>query len=396
MNYSFNGVTKIITPTDAPVSGAITIDVQEIYSRWVDWLLTSDNSKYLLALRSVGGDPLPGSKKLGLTYFLMNGWKIRPYEADHVFTLNGNLYSEDGSSPFALTIGTFNVTIISSVSNLVDSTVQQLPEIEHNTFNQRVTIDVVNGVAGVAYPTGTPLQPVNNLTDAISIATTRGFGMFELLSDLTITTGQNVDEYMILSKNWLTVTIEAGVSLLNTNFQKVSLYGVMGGVWNVLIDCWAYDITNFSGWVRGGSIGNVSLSVGTLGFEFGGQSFFDDLVPLYPDTTSILTMNTDTSVSITNCADIVTLKSLTIDSTFICGLSEGVVIVDATCTGGDIAVSGIGLLTNNSAVFVDSTSLMNQTTVADAVLDEPLSEHQATGTIGKTLRQIKNTGEANL
>ena len=59
MTYSFDGVNKIITPTEAPVGGEISINVQEIYSRWIDWFLTSDNSKYLMAMRAVGGDPLP-------------------------------------------------------------------------------------------------------------------------------------------------------------------------------------------------------------------------------------------------------------------------------------------------------------------------------------------------
>ena len=44
MNFNFDGVNKIITPIDAPVSGIITVDVQDIYSRWVDWFLSSDNS----------------------------------------------------------------------------------------------------------------------------------------------------------------------------------------------------------------------------------------------------------------------------------------------------------------------------------------------------------------
>lgn len=120
MNYSFNGANKIISVADAPIMGAINVDIQELYSRWVDWVLTSDNSKFIQALRVVGGDQLPGAKQLGLTYFLMNGWKIRPYESNHTFNLIGNLYSEDGSLPFTSTIGNYNVMIVSSVSNLVD------------------------------------------------------------------------------------------------------------------------------------------------------------------------------------------------------------------------------------------------------------------------------------
>jgi hypothetical protein len=120
MNYSFNGANKIISVADAPIMGTINVDIQELYSRWVDWVLTSDNSKFVQAMRVVGGDPLPGAKQLGLTYFLMNGWKIRPYEADHTFNLTGNIYSEDGTLAFTPTVGSYNVMIVSSVSNLVD------------------------------------------------------------------------------------------------------------------------------------------------------------------------------------------------------------------------------------------------------------------------------------
>lgn len=114
---TFNGVTKVISFDTSTTS----VDVQDIYSRWVDWILTSDNSKYLPAIRAIGGDPLPGGKALGLTYFLLNGWKIKPYEESHTLTVNGNLYSEDGSNPFIDTVGDYQVMVISSVSNLVDS-----------------------------------------------------------------------------------------------------------------------------------------------------------------------------------------------------------------------------------------------------------------------------------
>ena len=365
MNYTFTGSTKIISPTDAPVLGAISIDVQDMYSRWVDWFLTSDNSKYLPAMRVVWWDPLPWSKKLGLTYFMLNWWKIKPYEATHTFSLNGNVYSEDWTSSFIPTVGSYNVTIINTVSNLVDSTVQQLPEIEYASFNWRVTIDAVNWVAGVSYPTGTPTNPVNNIVDALSIASTRWFRTIFTNSDLTITTGIDISEYVIESPNWLVVTIDPGVILLNTEFKKVSLYWVMGWVWNILIDCWVYDITNLSWWVRWWSIGDVALAVGTPLAEFWGQSFFDNIVPLFPGNISNITMNTDTIVSMTDVADTVTIKSLTAWSLVACGLLEWQLIVDATCTAGDIKVTWVGDLVNNSAVIVDDSALINPQTVWD-------------------------------
>jgi hypothetical protein len=87
----------------------------------------------------------------------------------------------------------------------------QTKEIEHSSFNDRVTIDVVNGVAGTIYPTGTSVRPVNNIADAIIIAESRGFKTIYTLEDLTIPTGTNLDGYTIQSTNWLVVTVEPGV-----------------------------------------------------------------------------------------------------------------------------------------------------------------------------------------
>lgn len=99
-----------------------------------------------------------------------------------------------------------------------------------------------------------------------------------------------------------------------------------------------------------------ALAVG-VGAEFGGQTFMDNIVPLFPGETSTLTMNTDTFVSITGSTDITTVKSLTTNSAISVGLSGGAVIIDATCTGGDVAVSGAGSYTNNSAIAVDDAGL---------------------------------------
>jgi hypothetical protein len=371
MTYTINGTTKIISPAEAPVDGAISIDVQEIYSRWVDWLFIGDNSKYYQAMRAVGGDPLPGSKSLGLTYFLLNGWKIKPYEADHVFTLNGNLYSEDGSSPFVSTTGSFNVTIISSVSNLVDSTVQQLPEIEYASFNSRITLDVENGVAGTTYPIGTPTNPVNNLSDAKTIATARGFRTIAILSSLTISTGESVAECEIISENWLVVTVETGADTTNTEFTKISLYGELSGTWNVLNDCWAYNVTNFLGWMRGGSLESIELAPYSDIDPFTlGSSYFDNIVPMYADTPTSLTMNTNTSVTITHSSEIHTIKNMGAGSAITIGMIHGKVIIDSSCTGGDIQVMGIGTYINNSLLTVDDSMLVNPESIQEGLLTE--------------------------
>jgi len=391
MNFTFDGLNEIITPTDAPIMGSISIDVRDLYSRWVDWLLISDNSKYQQAMRVVGGDPLPGSKELGLTYFLMNGWKIRPYEASHIFNLNGNIYSEDGSSPYTPTVGAYNVTIINSVSNLVDSTVQQLPEIEHGSFNERVTLDVDNGASGTLYPIGTPTNPVNNLEDAKIIAAYRGFKHIDLKSNLTVTTGQNIDELHIISDNWLEVTIEPGVSTQNTNLERISVYGEFDGFWNILTDCWVYDITNFCGWLRGGSFVSIALAPYTV--ESAGQSFLDDIVPMYPNEYSTIICNTDTSLAISSYTGRLDIKSMTEGCVVEVGFNTGKLRLDNTNTGGILKVRGVCELEDTSAgVSIDDDAL-NVDTIANANWDELTSEHQIVGSTGKALTSAGASGD---
>ena len=129
--YTFDGINSLII---LPLN-VTTINVNDIYSRWVDWVLTSDNSKYLPAFRSVGGDPISGTLSLSPTYFLTNGWYIRPSEADQYLTVNGNLFTDpSGSNPFIATLGNYNVVIQYVTSNVVSTiaTGSGLTTNEHN------------------------------------------------------------------------------------------------------------------------------------------------------------------------------------------------------------------------------------------------------------------------
>ena len=110
MGYSFNGSTKIITLTP----GTTSLDVQDLYSRWKDWVELADNSKFLPAFSVVGGDPVDVANGIYVTsyYFLDNGWKVRPQEAAHKLRVfNGVLLSIDGTDPFVQTLGSFNVMV---------------------------------------------------------------------------------------------------------------------------------------------------------------------------------------------------------------------------------------------------------------------------------------------
>ena len=99
MAIQFDGFSKLIILT----SGTVTLAVPDLWSRWVDWLLTSDNSKYQLAMSVLGGDvrdPIAGTS-VPVDVTLLNGWRIRPQAGNHTLSvIAGILQVQGGGDPF--------------------------------------------------------------------------------------------------------------------------------------------------------------------------------------------------------------------------------------------------------------------------------------------------------
>lgn len=110
MALSFDGVAKVITLS----AGTTTLSVRDLWSRWVDWVLTSDNSKFALAMSQVGGDSidLTAGISVPVYIFLLNGWRLKPQEANHTLNVgDGVLVVQGGGDPFINTSGSFVVRI---------------------------------------------------------------------------------------------------------------------------------------------------------------------------------------------------------------------------------------------------------------------------------------------
>jgi hypothetical protein len=110
MGYSFDGATKRISLT----AGTTSVSVRDLWSRWVDWCLTGDNSKYLPAFVTLGGDDIDAvaGTKVSVYAFLQNGWKLKPQEADHTLNVqDGILLVSGGGDPFVNTSGDYVVRV---------------------------------------------------------------------------------------------------------------------------------------------------------------------------------------------------------------------------------------------------------------------------------------------
>jgi len=117
---TFDGSNKLILINE----GEISIDVQsDIYSNWKQWSLQIDNTKFLEAISTLGGDPITGETFVGDTYFLENGWRIQPYSSTQGYILDvvGNIYTrEPGQNPVNPTP---NVSVTLTRSNITETSI---------------------------------------------------------------------------------------------------------------------------------------------------------------------------------------------------------------------------------------------------------------------------------
>jgi hypothetical protein len=129
---TFDGPNKLILVNE----GVTELDVRvDLYSAWKEWMLGHDGivpARYLESMENIGGQPLPGGRVVGSTFFLVNGWRIKPYWGTYRLTVDGNIYTTEGDSPYvaADVVGNFpnNIWIENTVSTLVEAL--EIPAVE--------------------------------------------------------------------------------------------------------------------------------------------------------------------------------------------------------------------------------------------------------------------------
>jgi hypothetical protein len=105
---TFDGPNRLIIVN----YGETDIDTKtDLYSDWKEWQRLEDYTKYPVAFSVLGGEDLGLGQSIAPTFFLENGWRIRPWEGDHSLQIAGNLYTrEAGESPTIPTIGNWSVS----------------------------------------------------------------------------------------------------------------------------------------------------------------------------------------------------------------------------------------------------------------------------------------------
>ncbi len=359
-NVTFDPTIDTIIVTTAPVlegsEWVVDLDIKvDVFSDGKeDWIVEEDLNKRRFPVSTAGGDELPGSKQLGSTFFLEHGWKIRPYEASHTLRVNGNIYSRDGSSPFIQTVGSYNVMVINTVSSLVDSTVQQLTEIEYASFNGGVSYNKDSPYSGTDYPTGTPQQPVNNIYDAKSIGIERGFVVGYITGDLELPDDIEVEGFTFIGagKGRTTIYIPDLADVTDCTYNDAHVVGTLDGD-SKLEDCLITDLTYIKGYIEG-----CVLSAGTTQLGGGGIAHFLDCYSGVPGTgTAILDMGgSGQGLAMRNYNGGILITNKTGTDKVSIDLNSGQVKLDLDGSYGDAGLTNGQMVVRGSGKVIDATT----------------------------------------
>lgn len=355
--------------------GITEIDVeQDLYSDWKEEVQLADNSKYPIAFRSVGGDPISGTQDLGSTFFLLNGWTIRPQEADHQLDITGNLFTDPAGNPLIVpTLGDFTVLVNTFVSNLVDAQVARLDLVQ---LLQSVYIDVVNGEAGTDEGIGTPTRPVNNIADAFTIASRDNLFSYHIRGDITL--DRDYLNWTFIGAGEINSELTfGGWSINGSSFKGFTLTGTMTGRAE-FAQCDLENITGLDAHAR-----SCGLGAGTLSLANNAIIVLSDCYSEVAGTnTPIVSYGTNCTVNLRNYSGGIQINNHTAGCITSLGLDPGHGNIHSSSTGGTIVVRGVGQLTDNSAgatIITEGLVLGSDVALSRKVLTNRIDTDPGTG-----------------
>ena len=326
--------------------------------------IAADNSKFLAAFRTIGGDELTPGVEAGPYFFLQNqdtaggdGWRIISTLEDQTLNYQGNLVGEDSSESL------INVTPGFTVLHLgLQPVTQRVDEIlilgQVSEYDGFVWIDTINGTPGTTYPSGTPTRPVDTLDDALTIGANLSFEEFKLRGPLTLDVPMTDISITGFGTHQIDILDFGGQDISGSEFLNLTIQGNVGTLTADAI-------------VRFGLIGALTDFQGGI-FTSG----FTDTVTLAPGQTNFV--NCFTAAPVGQVLDIDFQASNAIDL-FIRGMfgvfelsnstngaslvsvdmSSGSITINSDWIAGAINLRGVGTYVNDSALTINDKGLID-------------------------------------
>lgn len=254
----------------------------------------------------------------------------------------------------------------------------QTREIEHASFNDVITVDVINGVAGTLYPTGTQVRPVNNIPDALLIDAVRGFNVLAILGSITLDTGDDVRGLRLCGETMhkTVIVMNPGAQTEGVELAHTSVSGIADGEID-LVDCLVGNLSGVHGHFHD------CMLAGTIVLNGSEPTQFIKCVDALPGAgVPVIDLGgSGRDLGVWGYHGGLKLINKTGEDKVSVNMDSGRLILDSSIENGQILVKGTGLCrpgiedNHSGTAVVDTDGLVNPAAVADAVVDEDLSGH---------------------
>jgi hypothetical protein len=285
-------------------------------------------------------------------------------------------------APYTITFddtgGAWICNLIGSNNNILDrtnlTTVQvrsnnsaglvQIAEIQYNTFNGVVTVDVVNGFGGTVYPVGTPIKPVNNLTDARIIANYRRITTISVIGNLSIE-GIDLSGFTITSKNaiYSSVALAESAILTGCEINNITVTGYLDNGC-LLRECFINGLHYFNGIIHQCAFSEAPVVLAGVN-----HAIFLDCYSVAATNTNIDCANGIVPLIIRNWIGNLKMINRNIDGAYSSINFNGYCELDHSITAGGWDISGTGDLVDHSTgtAIVDRSKLIHGDEIAEVV-----------------------------
>ena len=205
------------------------------------------------------------------------------------------------------------------------------------------------GQAGTAIPVGTRATPVDNFSDAITIANKLGIRRIQLATSGTLLTGAAATGKVFAGDNATvdTLQLRTGADVTDCGFDNLTVSGTLDGN-NIFKNCTVNDISYVNGILQ-----ECSLT-GTISVDGTAQA---NIINCWSGTAGIadnqlVTINmggSGNSLALRNYSGGLKITNYTGGGAITLDFASGRVVIDATCTAGSIGIRGIAEVTDNSS-----------------------------------------------
>lgn len=260
---------------------------------------------------------------------------------------------------------------------------------QYAAFNGAVWLDPLAGNVGTNYPLGTTEFPVDNDTDAETIATARGLLNIQVVHDTTVTGNHTDHKFIGRSPRTTVLTVDPGATLSGCEFENLLLTGTISGG-TYITQCAIKNVSGLQGHFEQCVIreGTNTLSGASIGM-------FNKCVAISAtgpgsDIPIVDCNGAGSNVAFRGLIGELKITNKTGPEPMSIALNGARVELDATVTDGNIRVFGVGELIDNSGgtAVVDRDELVSPEYVMEDVWEATAASFDTVNSMGQVMNDV--------